>query len=43
MWGVEGGTEDRKGEQRTLSEGHSGFMVTLFHLASLPASHKKQQ
>lgn len=36
MWGARGrGRGDAKrGMQGTLSDGHSGFMVTLFHLVS---------
>lgn len=34
MWGARGrgGGDAKRGMQGTLSEGHSGFMFTLFHL-----------
>lgn len=35
VYGAGGGMgEKERGMQGTLSDGHSGFMVTLFHLAS---------
>lgn len=32
VWGVRGRGDAKGGMQGTLSEGHSGFMFTLFHL-----------